>query len=150
MPCFTANAIASSSKNEPCSTESTPALMAVLIPSVPCACAATVRPRKCASSINAFISSNVNCCAPTLVPLDRTPPVAQNLMTSAPYLIFCLTFAFIAQGPSATPSEVTSYSKGNKLLSQWPPVTPIEGPDTNIRGPSTSPSLIALRKATSA
>ena len=47
----------SSSKKEPCSIDETPARTAILIPSVPCAWAATLRSNLVASSTNAFISS---------------------------------------------------------------------------------------------
>ena len=40
----------------------------------------------CASSTTAFISSRVICCAPGSVLRENTPPVAQILMTCAPYL----------------------------------------------------------------
>ncbi|CAI4159938.1 hypothetical protein ALT1000_260032 [Alteromonas macleodii] len=36
------------------------------------------------------------------------------------------------------------------MLSQWPPVTPRLGPATNMRGPTTSPALMASLNATSA
>ena len=39
--------------------------------------------------------------------------------------------------------------KGSMLLSQCPPVMPSAGPLTSIRGPGTSPALIASRRATS-
>ena len=47
-----------------CSTDATPALIARLIASVPCACAATLRCHIAASSTTAFISSCENCGAP--------------------------------------------------------------------------------------
>ena len=76
----------SSSSNEPCSMESTPALTAALIPSVPWACAATLRSSIWAVSTAVLSSSVLYCCAPAVSPTEMTPPVAQILMRSAPYL----------------------------------------------------------------
>ena len=72
---------------------STPARIASLMPSVPWACTATRSPSMCASSTRAFISARSNCCAPTASVFDSTPPVPQNLMTSAPYLRSLRTMA---------------------------------------------------------
>ena len=64
----------------------TPAREAILIPSAPCACAATFRSSSlCASFTMASSSSNVYCVVPTASPSESTPPVAHVLMTSAPY-----------------------------------------------------------------
>ena len=147
VPCFLARAMASSSKKLACSTLSTPAMMAVFMPLVPCACAATGRSRMCASSTMAFISSSEYCCTPTLVPFEKTPPVAQNFIAFAPYFIFSRTFVLTAHGPSATPVEVYFSSGGKRLLSQCPPVIPSEGPAAQIRGPTMSPALIPSRTA---
>ena len=147
MPCFFASLMASSSTKLTCSTLSTPATMAALIPLVPCAWAATVRPRKWASSTMAFISSWLYCWIPTFVPFENTPPVAQNLIALAPYLMFSRTLARTAHGPSATPSAVYFISGGKRLLSQWPPVTPKDGPAAQIRGPTISPALMPSRTA---
>ena len=56
----------------------------------------------CASSAIAFISVKVSCCAPTLSPNEKTPPVAQILITSAPYLWTQRTFARASSGLSMT------------------------------------------------
>src|ERR1700687_1932028 len=97
----------------------------------------------------ACISSSVYCGVPGKSPLLSTPPEAQILMTSAPYLTTSRTLARAAQGPSATPSDLYRNSEGSKLLSQWPPVMPSAGPETLMRGPSTSPASIPSRRATS-
>ena len=95
----------------------------------------------------AFISSKEYCCAPTLVPFENTPPVAQNLIAFAPYLMFSRTFIRAAHGPSATPLEVYLSSGGNRLLSQCPPVIPSDGPAAQIRGPTMSPAFMPSRTA---
>src|SRR5258707_6294772 len=61
----------SSSIRLACSIESMPARIAFLMPCVPCACAAILRPAMCASSAAAFSSSGVNCGAPGLSPLEH-------------------------------------------------------------------------------
>ena len=53
----------------------------------------TPDPNMCASSTNAFISAKLNCWAPTASVLESTPPVPQNLITSAPYLRSLRTMA---------------------------------------------------------
>ena len=68
--------------------EATPARIAALMPSVPCAWAATLMPCRAASSTIAFSSSQEYCCAPTGPSSESTPAVAQVLMTSAPCLIW--------------------------------------------------------------
>ena len=68
-------------------------------------------------------------------------------MALAPYLIFSRTLTRTAHGPSATPCEVYLSSGGKRLLSQWPPVIPKEGPAAQIRGPIISPALIPSRTA---
>ena len=64
----------------PCSIDVTPALIAFLIPSAPCACADEILPLKLAISNAAFISSNVNSAAPGSSPNDITPPVAKSFI----------------------------------------------------------------------
>ena len=54
------------------------------MPFWPCACAATLRPNMCAVSMIAFISSANICWLSPPAMLLLTPPVAANLMTSAP------------------------------------------------------------------
>ena len=63
----------------------TPARTAALIPAVPCACAATLRSSMRAVSTITRISSSVYCWLPAESVGDSTPPVAQILITSAPY-----------------------------------------------------------------
>src|SRR5258707_920521 len=127
----------SSSRNDPCSIEATPARTASLIPSVPCACAATFLSSLFASSTSAFNSSKLYCVAPTASPSDSTPPVAQVLITSAPYLICSRTAWRICSGPSATPSMGPSCkTPGRKpFSSQCPPVMPIAWPAVSMPGP---------------
>ncbi len=103
----------------------------------------------CASSTIAATSSGVYCCAPTRVPLENTPPVPQYLITSAPYFTFLRTIVRTATGPSATPSARSPYSGAIMFSSQCPPVMPSAGPDARMRGPITSPALIASRSAMS-
>ena len=78
-------ATASLSRIDPCSMDVTPARIAALIPAVPCACAATRRSSCVAVCTIARISSSVYCCTPAESVSESTPPVAQILMTSAPY-----------------------------------------------------------------
>src|SRR3546814_3693882 len=63
------------------------------MPSAPCACAATLRPQRCASSTIASISAWLYCGAPTESSSDNTPAVAPNLITVAPYLTCSRTFS---------------------------------------------------------
>ena len=65
---------------------SMPARIASLMPAAPCACAATFRPHWCASSATARMSARDICCWPGSVLRENTPPVAQILITCAPYL----------------------------------------------------------------
>ena len=80
------SASVSSPRNEPCSIESTPARMASRAARSPWQWAATFLRSRWASSTRAFISSGVSCGVSTSSASDRTPPEAQNLITSAPYL----------------------------------------------------------------
>ena len=58
VPRLTISAIVSSSMRKPCSMQSTPASTAARTASAPCVCAATRRPRRCASSTIARSSSS--------------------------------------------------------------------------------------------
>ena len=84
VPRSAISSIASSSISEPCSIERTPARTARLMPSAPCAWAATCVPAPSASSTAARSSSSVNSGMPGFVPLVSTAPVASTLMKSAP------------------------------------------------------------------
>ena len=84
-------------------------------------------PTMWASSTKAFISTNEYCCPPTVSVFDRTPPVPQNLMTSAPYLRSLRTMARISSGPLAMFGVLAVIDGGNSVLSQWPPVAPDRG-----------------------
>ena len=140
----------SSSIRLPCSIDATPAATARLIASVPCACAATLRPHIAASSQIAFISSREYCGAPTDSSSERTPADAIIFMTSAPYFTFWRTSLRTASTPSATPEKRSNFKYGEKpVRSPWPPVEPIERPATFNRGPNTLPASIAFRSATS-
>ena len=79
----------------------TPARIAALMPSAPCACAATCLPQRRASTTAARISSSEYCCAPGAMPLESTAPVARILMKSAPFLRLVRTAFVISSGPSA-------------------------------------------------
>jgi hypothetical protein len=85
-PCSFASAMPAASIRLACSRVSTPARIAAAMPLVPCACAATFRSRWCASSTIARISVSPSCCWPGSVFREITPPVAQILITWAPYL----------------------------------------------------------------
>ena len=136
--------------NEACSTEVTPALIARLMPSVPCACAATRFSHMCASSTSALSSSCENWGAPTDSSSDSTPAVAATLITSAPYLTSVRTSFRISSTPSAMLLSplIVRYGE-NPDMSPCPPVALTASVATCIRGPAISPRLIALRIATS-
>src|SRR5664279_1977827 len=127
-------AMAASSMYDPCSMESTPASAAQRIPSAPWACAATLRPRRCASATMAANSACVYCECCGSSPSESTPPVAQTFMTSAPYLMTSRTLYCTFSTPSATPISVAWNSYGSRLLSQCPPVIPSAGPLASMRG----------------
>ncbi len=80
---------------------STPARTASLMPAAPWAWAATFRPHMWASSTMAFISARDSCCWPGSVLRENTPPVAQILITWAPYLRTARTCLRPSSGPSA-------------------------------------------------
>ena len=88
VPFSFASRIPSSSMNDACSTEFTPARIARLMPSAPCACAATRRSHMCASWTTASSSSWEYWGAPSDSSSESTPAVASTLITSAP----CRTF----------------------------------------------------------
>ncbi len=71
---------------EPCSMEATPARVAAMIPAVPWACAATLRPWRAASSTAASSSASEYCWASPDSVKEATPAVAQILMSLAPCL----------------------------------------------------------------
>ena len=75
-------------------------------------------------------------------------------MTSAPFFTSNRTALRISSGPSAIPwlkpgSCPNSISRKPDVLSKCPPVAPMPKVATNIRGPTTRPLLIELRRATS-
>ena len=102
------SAMHSSSSRWPCSIESTPARSAFLIPCVPIACAAQRMPCVCASITPARSSSSLNCSIAGTAPLVRTPPVAMNLMQSAPALRCSRTARRTSHGPSDSRDRSTS------------------------------------------
>src|SRR6266508_3066170 len=97
--------MASSSTSEPCSMERAPARTARLMPSAPCACAATNVPYSAASSTAARISSSLNSGAPGAVPRVSTAPVAMTLMKSAPRWRISRTTRRISSTEFATPNR---------------------------------------------
>src|SRR5271170_1350275 len=104
------------------------------MPSAPCACAATLRPSACAVcavSTIAFISSRLYCASSGLSPSEMTPPVALNLITSAPHLMFSRTFAVTPSTPLATPSLDDANCGARKFSSPWPPVMLRAGPEAS-------------------
>ncbi len=100
-PCFFAKAMPSSSIRLACSIVLTPARIASLMPAAPWAWAATCRPHWCASSTAARISARFICCWPGSVLREKTPPVAQILITWAPYLRSSRTDLRASSGLSA-------------------------------------------------
>ncbi len=103
------------------------------MPSAPCAWAATRRPARVASSTPARSSSGVSCVAPGEVPGVSTPPVAINLMTSAPARICSRTACTTSAGPSAW----------RPMNQACPPGMQIARPALSVRGPGMIPALIA-------
>src|SRR3546814_6885553 len=88
-----------------------------------------------------FISRSVSGCRKLPCSIESTPAS-----------IACLVARRHSSGPLHTPSsgpDGVTRSGGNGELSQCPPVDPSEWPATSMRGPSVSPALIALRRATS-
>ena len=115
--------MASASSIEPWSTVRTPARIAALMPSVPWAWAATVRPQRLASVTAALISSSEYDCCSGGIPLDSIAPVTSILMWSAPCLKFVRTALTISSGPSARFWTMgTSTNKENWRASPAPPV----------------------------
>ena len=82
-------------------------------------------PVMCASSTMALISSSVSCWAPGVSPWLNTPPVAQILITWAPYLCSWRTILRPSSGLSITASLFCFIDGGKNVESQWPPVEPI-------------------------
>ena len=74
--------------SEPCSMQSMPASTAARMASSPWAWAATLRPRRWASSTIALSSSSEYCWAPGGPVCDMIPPDTLTLMTSAPCFIW--------------------------------------------------------------
>ena len=107
------------------------------MPAAPWACTATLSPSRWASSTSADISASEYCWPPTESVFEKTPPVPQTLITSAPYLRNVRTVARIASGPSATAGFGTLIEGGNSVESQCPPVAPIAYVAGTIRGPGT-------------
>ena len=154
VPASAIISIDSSSISDPCSIDRTPARTARLIPSAPCACAATYVPDSAVSSTAARSSSSVNSGAPGFVPLVSTAPVAMILMKSAPYRRMFRTFERIWSTPEVTPNRSSrgiteSTSTASPVRSPPPPGHVTYAPAQRIRGPSTSPASIASRNATS-
>ena len=104
VPCSSISSTPSSSRNVPWSIERTPALTARLIPSAPCACDITGRPRSAAVSTIERTSASVKCGAFGSSPGDRYPPLEAILMTSAPARSISRVFRATPSTPSHTPS----------------------------------------------
>src|SRR5437870_6886086 len=120
---------ASSSRIEPCSIDVTPARTAALIPAVPCAWAATRRCSSVAASTTARISSSLYCCKPAESVSDSTPPVAQILITSAPYFTTYRTALRTSSTPLATPSSMPIPASGPSRPGRSPSVASQAAPD---------------------
>src|SRR5881409_3438678 len=127
VPCCFISVTASASRIDPCSIDVTPARTAALIPAVPCACAATRRSSCVAVSTIARISSSLYCCTPAESVRDSTPPVAQILMTSAPYLTAYRTALRTSSTPSATPTSAPP-SCPPPSANGWSPFVPSQCP----------------------
>src|ERR671923_263432 len=108
VPRSTISSAASGSRNVPCSIERTPARTARLIPSGPCACDITHRPRSAAVVTIDSISRSEKCGSLGSSDGDRNPPVDEILMTSAPARTTSLT---LVATPS-TPSQIGSGMPG--------------------------------------
>ncbi len=107
------------------------------MPSAPIACAAVRIPWLCASSTPARISSSVNWAMAGTEPLVSTPPVAMNLMQSAPSLRCSRTALRTSHGPSAS----------RPIHQPWPPVMQTTRPAATIVGPASLPALMASRRS---
>jgi len=95
------------------------------MPEAPWAWAATFMPAAWASSTTACISARVICWAPGDEPREKTPPVAQILITSAPYLRIFRTIFRASSGLSTTAGLCSFMDGGKKVESQCPPVAPM-------------------------
>ena len=110
------------------------------MPSAPCACAATLRPNRCAVSTIAFISSSNSCWPSPPAMLLFTPPVAVNLMTSAP----CEICSRTARRQSSAPlHRLDARDRRSSAMSRFvllegsacPPVPEMPVPAATIVGP---------------
>ena len=125
--------------NEQCSMVSTPAATARAIPSLPCACAATRLPSRCASPVTALSSAGVNWANQGAEPVVMKPPVDMTLIRSAPILWCSRT---MRRSSSAEPHSPP-------MNQQWPPVGVSGRPAVTSRGPSAVPRAMASRTAIS-
>ena len=78
-------------------------------------------------------------------PGERTPPVAWNLITSAPARASSRTRAAHCSAPVQVlwPSSAAITSGRKPATSPWPPMVESAWPETSMRGPGSSPSSIA-------
>ena len=123
-----------------------------LMPSAPWACAAALRPNRCAVSTMAFISSSNICWLSPPAMLLFTPPVAVNLITSAPCEICSRTARRQSSAPLQGWWRATARSSAMSRLallaaSAWPPVIEIPEPAATIVGPAIRPDAMASRSA---
>ena len=97
----------------------------------------------------ACISSSVYCEACGSSPFDSTPPVAQILIRSAPYLMFCRTLCCTCRDPVGHAVSHDVILDRQQILVAVPAGDPSSGPLTSMCGPGTCPALIASRRSTS-
>ena len=134
--------------------ERTPPRTARLMPSAPCAWAATSAPESEASSTAARICSSVSSGAPGTPPGAMTAPVAISFTKSAPPCSTRRTARRTSSTESATPTRnscgtTASTSGARPVMSPPPPEQVTYAPATRMRGPATQPSSMASRNATS-
>ena len=130
---------------------STPARIASLMPAAPCACAATLRPahvRLVGDRLHLLQASAA--AAPGSVLRENTPPVAQILITCAPYLrsvahaLAAFVGAVDVERALLRPS--TAGRRSNRNARRW---RRRRRPRVTMRGPASLPSSIAWRRPTS-
>ena len=131
-------AVAASSCTQ-CSTESTPARTAPVMPGPPIAWAPTPTRHLWASSTAAPISSGVMAVKVASMPGVSTPPVAITLIARAPPLICSRTALRASSAPST--------SRAMPMLCPCPPVIVSARPAAITRGPSMTPSSTAAARS---
>ncbi len=125
--------------NEQCSMVSTCAATAWVIPSLPCACAATRLPSRWAPSPPPSSSAGLNCADQGGAPSVMNPPVDMTLTKSAPILWCSRTIRRRSSAVSHSPP----------MNQQCPPVGVSGRAAVSSRGPSAIPLTVAAATAMS-